>query len=119
MYVSFRNTVFISYCLPYRFRPISANGFPEIPDPWGALFYRKTVGRRVLDGKRYYYKGLKQGVAIEKSLALYVYILEGFLGPRSVGASGTSSSDTLSSIREIQDERPFSSLPVDRIIADI
>jgi hypothetical protein len=33
----------------------------------------------VLDGRRYYYKGLKQGVALEGSLAVYEYILEGLL----------------------------------------
>jgi len=33
----------------------------------------------VLDGRRYYYKGLKQRVALEGSLAVYEYILEGLL----------------------------------------
>ena len=33
----------------------------------------------VLDGRRYYYKGTKQGVALEGSLAVYEYILEGLL----------------------------------------
>jgi hypothetical protein len=33
----------------------------------------------VLDGRRYYYKGIKQGVALEGSLAVYEYILEGLL----------------------------------------
>lgn len=33
----------------------------------------------VLDGRRYYYKGIKQRVAMEGSLAVYEYILEGLL----------------------------------------
>jgi hypothetical protein len=33
----------------------------------------------VLDGRKYFYKGLKQRVALEGSLAVYEYILEGLL----------------------------------------
>jgi hypothetical protein len=33
----------------------------------------------VLDGRRYFYKGLKQRVALEGSLAVYEYVLEGLL----------------------------------------
>ncbi len=41
--------------------------------------WRQNRVLSVLDGRRYYYKGIKQRVAIEGSLALYEYILEGLL----------------------------------------
>jgi len=41
--------------------------------------WRRNRVLSVLDGRRYYYKGVKQGVAIEGSLAVYEYILEGLL----------------------------------------
>ena len=41
--------------------------------------WRRKRVLSVLDGRRYYYKGIKQGVAIEGSLAVYEYVLEGLL----------------------------------------
>jgi hypothetical protein len=41
--------------------------------------WRENGSLNIMDGRRYQYKGLKRGVAIEGSFAAYEYILEGLL----------------------------------------
>jgi len=90
----------------------------------------------VLDGRRYYYKGLKQRVALEGSLAVYEYILEGLLRlqigfqkeridmgilllPAQRGDKTPYGSTRKLVEEEIQDLYPIIDLPVSIVLFDL
>ena len=55
-----------------RFDPKAVS--PEFQLAVEQFYYREA---RLLDGRRYQYKGVKKGVAIEGNFSVYEYILEG------------------------------------------